>query len=136
MTEYYSRYLFGSCCGQKIGKIWSSRISHFEADSLSGSTERIDSARVNTDFLPLNDIARGSQHGQVFSRRHLHMRLCQGQQPSISVSSAKLRKVRIRTIMARRPTLDNVSGEVMVPMMSAPTSSSRPSRMPRPRLAR
>lgn len=27
--------------------------------------------------------------------------LCQGQQPSISVSSAKLRRVRIRTIMAR-----------------------------------
>jgi len=35
---------------------------------------------------------------------------CHGQQPSISVSSEKLRKVRISTIAASSPTLSNVKG--------------------------
>src|SRR5262249_52614960 len=49
------------------------------------------------------------------ARRH-------GQHLSISVSSEKLRKVRISTITASNPTLSNVSGEVIVEIMSAPTS--------------
>jgi len=57
---------------------------------------------------------------------------CHGQQPSISVSSEKLRKVRISTIAASSPTLSNVKGAVMVEIMSAPTNNSSPSRMPRP----
>ena len=61
---------------------------------------------------------------------------CQGQHSSISVSSEKLRNVRIPTIPARRATLWKVSGAVMVEMMSAPTRSSRPSRMTRPRFDR
>ena len=44
---------------------------------------------------------------------------CHGQQPSISVSSEKLRNVRIATIPASSPTLCGVSGAVMVEMMSA-----------------
>lgn len=63
------------------------------------------------------------------ARRH-------GQRPSISISSEIETKVRITTMAASRPTLSNVRGAVMVKMMSAPTSSSSPSNMPRPRLAR
>jgi hypothetical protein len=36
------------------------------------------------------------------------------------------------TIAASSPTLSNVSGAVIVEIMSAPTSNSSPSRMPRP----
>ena len=40
-----------------------------------------------------------------------------GQRPSISVSSEKLKKVRMATMAARRPTLSKVSGEVLQPRM-------------------
>jgi hypothetical protein len=42
----------------------------------------------------------------------------QGQHPSISVSSAKLRNVRITMMPASSPTLSMVSGEVIVEIIS------------------
>ena len=61
---------------------------------------------------------------------------CHGQRPSISTSSEKLRKVRISTMPASTARLCSVGSTATVPMMSAATRNSSPSRMPRPRLAR
>ena len=61
---------------------------------------------------------------------------CHGQRPSISTSNEKLRKVRISTIPASTARLCRVGSTATVPMMSAATRNSSPSRMPRPRLAR
>ena len=57
---------------------------------------------------------------------------CHGHLPVISSSSVKLRNVRMSTIPARTPTLCSVGVTATVRMMSAATSSSRPSRIERP----
>ncbi|EZP54185.1 hypothetical protein BW41_01715 [Sphingomonas sp. RIT328] len=59
-------------------------------------------------------------------------RFCHGHRPSISTSSEKLRKVRIRTMPARTKRLSNVGSTATVLMMSAATRNSRPSRIDRP----
>ena len=57
---------------------------------------------------------------------------CQGQRPSSSTSSVKLRNVRTSTTIASTPTLVNVGSTAIVRMMSAATRNSRPSRIARP----
>ena len=57
---------------------------------------------------------------------------CQGQRPSSSTCSAILRNVRMSTMSPRTRTFSSVGATTTVWMMSAATSSSRPSKMPRP----
>lgn len=61
---------------------------------------------------------------------------CHGHRPVISSSSEKLRNVRISTMPPRTPTLVSVGVTATVRMISAATSSSRPSRIDRPSCCR
>jgi hypothetical protein len=61
---------------------------------------------------------------------------CQGQRPLTSSSSAKLSSVRMATMTASTPRFCSVGSIATVPMMSAITRNSSPSRMARPRSAR
>jgi len=60
----------------------------------------------------------------------------QGHRPSISVSTAKLRNVRMSTIRPRIARPSRLGDTAIIPTMSAATRSSSPKRMDRPRRRR
>ena len=98
------------------------RATEAAGQAVDARVNNSEGASVNTN---LSQFVYANSHG-----------FCHGQRPLISSSSEKLRKVRMRTIAPSTIMFCRVGATATVLMMSPATSSSRPSRMARPRFWR
>lgn len=126
--------------GHQLIEATVSRLLDHEADLLTTltATERATLTETLAKLLQalssrLTEPAHLSKHSPSNSGGSGAVSFCHGQWPVSSTSSEMLRKVRIKTMMARTATSVRVGWVATVRTMSPATSNSRPSRMVRPR---